>query len=350
MALQTTTIGSYPKPDYVPTPDWFRAQNVSLPDPTKSFDEYLHTHTEEVEELLVKGTHEAVFDQVNSGIDIPTDGEIRRENYIHYHCRHLEGIDFSHLTSKAMRAGSWVADVPTIVSPIKAVDRFLPEEWQIAQSVTRQPVKMTIPGPMTITDTLADAYYGDDSRLGADLAQALNEEILALAEAGCTWIQVDEPVFAREPEKALAYGIDNLERCFFGVSEHVNRAVHICCGYPDQVNNEDYPKADPSAYFQLSEGLDTSSIQTVSIEDAHRYNDLSLLERFTSTTVIFGTIAIARTRVEPLEEISTRLAAALEHIDANRLMVAPDCGLGMLDRNTVLAKMTNMVTAAKSLG
>ena len=350
MALLTTTIGSYPKPHYVPTPDWFRAQNTSLPDPTRSYDEYLHAHTEEIEALLVKGTQEALLDQVNAGIDVPTDGEIRRENYIHYHCRHLDGIDFSRLTSKAMRAGSWVAEVPTIVGAVKARGRFLPQEWQIAQSVTDHPVKITLPGPMTITDSVADVYYGDEKRLGADLADALNDEIQALAKAGCAWIQVDEPVFAREPEKALAFGIDNLERCFHGVPDHVKRAVHICCGYPDQVNNEDYPKANPLAYFQLSDGLEASSVHAVSIEDAHRHNDLSLLERFQSTKVIFGVIAIARTRVEPVEEITARLAEALQHIDATRLIVAPDCGLGMLERATVLEKMTNMVTAAQAVG
>jgi 5-methyltetrahydropteroyltriglutamate--homocysteine methyltransferase len=346
MALLTTTIGSYPKPDYVPTPDWFRAQSTSLTDPTRSYDEYLLTHPEQVEELLVKGTQEVLLDQVNAGINVPTDGEIRRENYIHYHCRHLDGIDFSRLTNKTMRAGSWVAEVPTIVSPVKARGRFLPQEWQIAQSITDQPVKMTLPGPMTITDSLVDAYYGDEKRLGAELAVALNEEIKALAEAGCTWIQVDEPVFAREPEKAIAFGIDNLDRSFFGVPEYVKRAVHICCGYPDQVDNEAYPKADPSAYFQLSDGIEASSVHAVSIEDAHRHNNLSLLERFTSTKVIFGVIAIARTRVEQVEEITIRLEEALQHIDSTRLIVAPDCGLGMLDRDTVLAKMKNMVAAA----
>ena len=350
MALLTTTIGSYPKPDYVPTPDWFRAQNTSLPDPTRSYDEYLQTHTEEVETLLVKGTQAAVLDQVNAGIDIPTDGEVRRENYIHYHCRHLDGIDFTHLTSKVMRAGSWVAEVPSIVGPVKARERFLPQEWKIAQAVTDRPVKMTLPGPMTITDTLADVYYGDEKRLGADLAEALNQEIQALAEAGCTWIQVDEPVFAREPGKALAFGIDNLERCFHGTPEHVTRAVHICCGYPDQVDNEDFPKADPLAYFELSDGIEASNIQAVSIEDAHRHNDLTLLERFITTKVIFGVIAIARSRVERVEEISARLGEALEHIDAKQLIVAPDCGLGMLDRDTVLAKMNNMVKAAQAAG
>ncbi|MFQ5793869.1 MAG: hypothetical protein ACE5JP_02335 [Candidatus Bipolaricaulia bacterium] len=161
---------------------------------------------------------------------------------------------------------------------------------------------------------------------------------------------MDEPVFAREPEKALAFGIENLERCFHGVPSHVVCVVHMCCGYPDKLDNEDYPKADPAAYFMLADAVDASSIQAVSIEDAYRYNDLTLLEHYTRTKVIFGVIAIARTRLEPVEEIAVRLTEALNHIDADRLIAAPDCGLGMLDHATVRAKLANMVTAARAVG
>ena len=124
----------------------------------------------------------------------------------------------------------------------------------------------------------------------------------------------------------------------------------MCCGYPDVVDNEDFPKASPDAYFRLAPPLNDAEIDAVSIEDAHRHNDLFLLEHFKNTTVILGVIAIARSRVESAEEIAARLKEALNHIDAKRLMVAPDCGLGMLNRETVLAKLENMVTAAKNLG
>ena len=349
MPLLTTTIGSYPKPAYIPTPDWFRARKLNLPDPTVAYDEFARSKPSDLERLLEQGTREVVQDQMNAGIDIPTDGEVRRDNYIYYHCRELEGIDFSRLTKKVMRAGTWEAEVPTIVGPIAPRDHFLPRDWQAAQSATDRPVKITIPGPLTIADSVADAYYQDERRLGAALADAINHEIQALAEAGCTWIQVDEPVFAREPEKALAFGIENLERCFHGAPASVTRGMHMCCGYPDVVDNEAYPKADPIAYFSLAPALDESSIQAVSIEDAHRHNDLSLLEHFTDTQVIFGVIAIARSRVEPVEEISSRLSQALEHMDAQRLVAAPDCGLGMLDRDTAVAKMKNLVAAAHAV-
>lgn len=350
MALLTTTIGSYPKPEYVPTPDWFRTGSSDRTEPTKAYDEYLRTQPEDSDARLVRGTHEAVRDQVEAGIDVPTDGEIRREHYIYYHCRHLDGFDFSRLTHKVMRSGTWEAEVPTVTGPIAAREHFLPDDWRVAQQATDHPIKITIPGPLTIADSTADAYYGDAKRLGAALADAINIEIKALAEAGCTWIQIDEPVFAREPEKALAFGIENLERCFHGVPDTVVRVTHMCCGYPDVLDNEDFTKADRNAYFRLAPALDASSIQAVSIEDAHRRNDLSLLEHFANTKVILGVVAIARSRVEPVEEIQTRLAEALSHIDADRLIAAPDCGLGMLNRDTTISKMINLATAAQAVG
>ena len=350
MPLKTTTIGAYPKPIYVSMPDWFRASERTLPDLTAAYSDYLHSGAADQAAVLDRATQEVVKAQVDLGLDIPTEGEIRRENYIHYHCRHLAGFDFEDLTEKVMRGGAWRAYVPTVKEAIRARKRFLVRDWQVAQSATKRPVKITLPGPLTITDSVADVYYEDEKQLGSDLAEAINIEIRALAEAGCRYIQVDEPLFAREPEKALAFGLDNLEHCFYKTPNSVIRTVHICCGYPDVVDNEDYPKADPAAYFQLAEALDYATLHAVSIEDAHRPNDLSLLELFTKTTVILGVLAIARSAVEPVEEIVSRLENALRRIDPERLIVAPDCGLGMLDRRIVVEKLQNMVTAAQSVG
>lgn len=350
MSLLTTAIGAYPKPDYVPTPDWFRVGGTGTEAPTKAFDEYLENLPDDIDELHDRATHEVIQDQVNVGIDIPTDGEIRRENYIHYQCRNFDGFDFANLTKVSLRNGAWVAEVPTITGPIHARDPILPRDYAIAQAATSHPVKITLPGPMTISGSTADAYYRDEAKLGAALAKALNQEVLALAAAGCTWIQIDEPLFARNTDKALAFGFENLERCFDGLPDHVTRTVHMCCGYPDRLDQDDFAKADPMAYFRLADGIDASSIQAVSIEDAHRYNDLTLLEKFRKTAVIFGSIGIARTRVETVEEIEARLRQALEHIDADRLIVGPDCGLGMLPREIVLAKLENMVTAVCRIG
>jgi 5-methyltetrahydropteroyltriglutamate--homocysteine methyltransferase len=349
MAILTTTIGAYPKPVYVPVPDWFQEEDTVKINSVEAYNRFMQNRPENVEILLDQATREVVKEQVRLGINYPTDGEIRRENYIHYHCRQLEGINFERLTEKVMRSGAWVNAVPTITGRIRTKDPFLPRDWQIAQSVTDCPVTATIPGPLTISDSVVDAYYGDDKRLCRDLADALNAEILALAEAGCLRIQVDEPLFARKPDKALAYGVEYLERCFHKVPRQVTRITHICCGYPSRVDDEDYFKASPEEYFRLAGPLDEAEIDAVSIEDAHRQNDLTLLERFRQTTVILGVIAIARTRVEAVDEIESRLQQALEHIEATRLMAAPDCGLGMLDHATVVVKLDHLVQAAKHI-
>ncbi len=350
MPLLTTTIGAYPKPDFVTLPDWFRAGGPNAEDPTGAYTAYLREADDDLEEILDRGTFAAVRDQVEAGIDVPTDGEIRRDNYIYYHCRHMDGFDFEGLTEKVMRSGAWTARVPTIRGPLAAGAPFLPRDWRIAQDATDRPVKITVPGPLTITDSVADAHYGDERAVGTALAEALNTEIRALAEAGCRWIQIDEPLFARYPEKTLDFGIENLARCFHGVPEEVARVMHMCCGYPEKLDQTDFMKADRAAYFTLADALgEAGVVDAISIEDAHCHNDLSLLERFGRVKVIFGAAAIAQSRVETVEEIIVRLRDALDHIEPERLIVGPDCGLGMLPREIAIAKMRNLVAAARAV-
>jgi 5-methyltetrahydropteroyltriglutamate--homocysteine methyltransferase len=348
--MLTTAIGAYPKPDEVPIKDWFqRDGGTDTAEPTAGYAETLRRYGPRLEAILDRATVEVVREQVDLGIDVPTDGEVRRENYIHYHCRHLAGIDFEHLTEKQMR-GHYQALLPTIRGPVQALRQpFLVRDWQVAQSATRNPVKITVPGPLTIGDSVADDFYRDPRIRGAALADALNVEIRRLAEAGCPVIQVDEPVFARRAEDALAFGLEHLERCFHKVPRGTERVVHVCCGYPDRLDAEDYPKAPQEAYLDLAGGLDEVAVDAVSIEDAHRPNDLALLERFARTKVILGVIAIAKSRVEEVEEVRARLRSALDHIDPQRLLAAPDCGLGLLGRDLARAKLKVLAEAAHSL-
>ncbi len=353
MALKTTCIGAYPKPGGLPVRDWFQLEHGH----TKAGSEVTRRYTEATRgdldalvSALDDASKQAVADQVACGIDVPTDGEQRRENYIHYHCRHLDGFDFENLTHKVLRNGAYETDLPTIRSKITAQEEhFLDRDWKVAQSVSLHPVKITVPGPVTIMDTTANAFYDDDRQLAFDLADALNYEIRALAAAGCKYIQVDEPLFARKPDAALDYGMEALERCFDGVADDVTRVVHMCCGYPNHLDDTTYMKADPQSYFRFAGAIDRSSINQISLEDAHRHNDLSLLEQFKNTTVIFGAIAIAKSAVEPSEVIATRLKQALQHIDRERLWVGPDCGLGFLGRDLAMTKLKNMVEAARSV-
>jgi len=350
MPLLTTCIGAYPKPAFVRLPDWFNIPaGPDTANPTNSWLRAMEELGPESQAIINRGIGEVIADQVEAGIDIPTDGEIVRENYIHYHCRHLQGFDFDNLTEKELRNGAYTAHLPTITGPVSLKAPFLAPEWLSAQRLTEKPLKITLPGPMTIGDTNVDAYYQDPKTLGQDLADALNQDILALAQAGCKYIQIDEPLFARKPDAALAYGFENIERAFHGCPDTVVRTVHMCCGYPDRLDSADYPKADPSAYQQIADAIEQSSIHAISLEDAHRHNELTLLEHFKSTTVILGSVAIAKRRVETVEEIRERLLAALNHIDAGRLVAAPDCGLGLLDRGLAVAKLRNLCVAAKSV-
>jgi len=353
MAIATTCIGSYPKPDYVPIQDWFeidKGLTSTSGEVTKRYSEIMANAGEETEALFIKATQAAIEDQIACGIDVPTDGEQRRENYIHYHCRHFAGFDFENLTRRELRDGAYSAELPTIVGPISPKgNHFLDDDFQIAQSFTDRPVKITVPGPLTIMDTTVNSMYDNERELAFDLADALNFEIRALANAGCKYIQVDEPLFARNVERALEYGTECLDRCFEGVSGGVTRVMHMCCGYPEHLDDEKYQKADQQSYFKLAEAVDASTVDQISIEDAHRHNDLSLLEKFSVSTVIFGCVTIAQSRIEPVEKIAIRLQAALDHIDRDRLVAAPDCGLAMLGRELAMAKLKNLHQAAMSL-
>ena len=217
MPLKTTTIGSFPKPKSAPIQDWFMGEKSEEERKASkgllanwspgAYEKSLQAAGDNVENLFLESIKEVVTDQVSAGIDVPTDGEVRRENYIHYHCRHLKGIDFNQLTKKVARTGNYECLLPTIVNTIEAQDSFLVHDWSLAQNISSQPVKITIPGPMTISDTIANKYYTSNNQLGKDLAKAINVEIKRLVVAGCKYIQVDEPLFARKPKEAIEYGI-----------------------------------------------------------------------------------------------------------------------------------------------
>ena len=349
MPLSTTCIGAYPKPEYVPIQDWFQVGHDDENYNEKVLAGWEKSQTEEARELLDKATREVVADQIACGIDVPTDGEVRRDNYVHYQCRHFEGFDFNNLTERVLRNGAYTAKLPTIRSQIRhSGQSVLIRDWQIAENAAGRSVKITLPGPMTISDTTADAYYNDPKKLAEDLADALNAEILALAEAGCRHIQVDEPIFARKPTDALAYGMDTLARCFHKVPQHVTTAVHMCCGYPDRLDATDYPKADPHSYIEIAKSVDGITDQ-ISIEDAHRHNPSNLFALFESSRIIVGFVKIASSEIESVEQIHARMTEILQVLPPERVVAAPDCGLGFLSRELAMTKLRNLCLAAKSV-
>lgn len=349
--LETTTIGSFPKPKFVPVRDWFdisrETGGMNSSQTTTDYTADIKNVDERHEPLFIRAAKEVIEIQLRSGVSIPTDGEVRRENYIHYHCRHLDGFDFDNLENRVLRDGAYETDLPAIRSTIAHSGRsYGAHDYRASQSVSPRPVKFTLPGPLTIMDTTADCFYNDRPRLNAVLAETVNREILALVDAGCQYIQVDEPLFAREVDDALSFGIEGLERCFHGVPKSVTRVVHMCCGYPDHLDDTEYKKADPGSYHRLASAIDTAAFDQISIEDVHCCNDLNLLDKLQKKTVIFGAVAVARSRVETVDQIEARLNEVLNHIDRDRLVVAPDCGLGFLSPELAEAKLTVMCQAA----
>ncbi len=348
MPIPTTCIGAYPKPEYVPISDWFQVAHDAEDYNERVTQGWSEEVMEDAAALFDKATAEAVADQIACGIDLPTDGEIRRENYVHYQCRHFAGFDFENLTERSMRNDAYTTYLPTIRSKIAAQDnQTLVRDWQVAEAAAGRPVKITLPGPMTISDTTADAFYGDPAALARDLADALNTQVRALAAAGCRNIQVDEPIFARKPNEALDYGMDTLARCFHGVPDEVNRVVHMCCGYPCELDDADYPKADQDSYMQIAKAVDGLTDQ-ISIEDAHRYNPADLFEQFEQSSLIVGFVTVASSRVEPVDEIRARMETVLAHLPREKLVAAPDCGLGFLGRELAMTKLSNLTKAARS--
>ena len=346
--MLSTVIGSFPKPSYLNITDWFKADaGTDTAYPTKLYNREIKELGNTAEEIFQKATREVIDDQIECGIDIITDGEIRRENYIHYHCRHIDGIDFDRLTKKIARTGNYECYLPTITKKIKASKKFLVDDWIDNQRFSSKPVKITIPGPLTFSDTISNEYYSSVKEMTKDFAEAINIEIKRLDQAGCKYIQVDEPLFARKPEEALDFGIEQIERCFHGCSKNIEKIIHICCGYPDKLNAIDYPKAPLVSYFDISSALDDSIVNTISIEDAHRHNNLKLFELYKKSKIIIGLIKIASSSIETVDEINERIKLVLEHINKERLIVAPDCGLGLLNRDLAKIKLKNLVAASK---
>ena len=351
--MLTTCIGSYPKPSGAPLADWFDLQRdggkMSDGKNTRNYTRAIAQHTPPaLEALFEQAIKQILDDQINAGIDIPTDGEARRENYIHYHCRHLTGFDFEQLTQRQIREGAAAYELPTIRGAINIREiGFLARDYKMAQALSSKPVKVTVPGPLTIMDTCADNYYHDRHKLHNQLAECVNKEVRALAEAGCRYIQLDEPLLARQLDDARAFAMEGVAHCFYKADKNAERVLHICCGYPEYLDQDDYAKADIHCYNALADDLDRLPIQQLSIEDAHCHNNLSLLEKFNYLTIVLGVIAVAKSAIETADEIETRIRQALEHIDLERLMIAPDCGLGLLSREQAIAKLTAMCQAVK---
>lgn len=336
--LTTTVIGSWPKPTWLSESGW--AIDRWDIDRTWKFE------GEQLRRKQDEGTEWALREQEATGVDIVSDGEERRDNYICYHCRHLDGFDFEQRVRKTVKAGAYDLAVPTVTGPVASRQVFLPADYQFVRDRTDRPVKMTLPGPMTIIDLAKDEYYGDEVVLAMDLAAAIRVEVEALALVGCDIVQFDEPAFVRYPEKVFEYGLRALEGCFDGITG-ITTVVHICCGAPSDLEGQ--PKANAEYYASIASALAISKIDQISIEGAHRPLDLEVLQKFGKKDIIFGLVDIGERCVETVEEIENRVRGVLNHVEPDRLLLGPDCGMIYLDPEVAKAKLTNLVSAAHRL-
>jgi len=349
-ALTTTVIGSMPKPKYLNIPCWVK-DGIEVKDFVAEYNKAMsEQHSEDFENQLRRATQEVIDVQKKAGLTTLTDGELRREKYIYGFCRHLNGFDFVNTKKKLCRNGAWEGLLPRIVSKIghKSEMGFIAKEWKWSQKMSNIPVKVTIPGPMTVMDTFCNDFYEDERTLFQDLVNCINIELKMLAEAGCKQIQVDEPVLVRYPERALSHGIDYLSQCLDGLPRHVFTTLHACCGYPTYLDQTDYLKADKDAYIKIASKVDNAGFDAFSIEDTHRRNDSALFHAFKKTKVVLGVIDVVKSRVETVEEIQEHIQDVLKHIPKDQLIIAPDCGLIFLPLDLAEQKLANMVKAATS--
>ena len=328
-------VGSLPKPEWLAEPRQLRAP-WRLP-----------------EDVLLAGqddaTSVAIHLQERAGMMVVTDGEQRRRHYISHFCEALPAFDYDRLVDKTTRGGKYPARVPTIVDKVRWTQPILLRDLAFGLTHAAWPVKITLPGPLTIADTAFAEAYADEEELVMDLAAALNEEAKALARLGPGIIQFDEPVFNAEPEKARAIGIAALNRAVQDVP--CATAVHICYGYGTEVVLQ-WKNANTNwgQYEQLLPLLAESNVTILSLEFAAPKLDPAVLELAGDKRIAFGCVDVSPAPAEPVEVVADRIRGALKYVPPERLFPSTDCGMAPLDRPLAVDKMLVLGHAAKLVG
>ncbi|HSW99488.1 MAG TPA: hypothetical protein VLH38_00450 [Patescibacteria group bacterium] len=346
----TAIVGSYPKPKYLyPKTDARTLIN--------SAGFLFLQHQKEVGDkaftaLLDKATAEAIADQNEAGIDIVTDGEERRGQYVMHILKGLDGIDFEHLEHVQYRGGVYERDVPTITSRIAFKKPISVDDFLFTKERATTIPKICLPGPSTAIDSLADHFYdGNLEQAAYDYATAIHHEVAALIAAGCRVIQFDDPVLLRFPDRAKSWGIQSLEKCFEGFEDQATFIVHICRGYPNkplEKQGVDY-KANKEYYEEVLSWLSSSKLDIISIEGAQSNLDLSILPAIGKKSVMLGVLDVGVNKVESVESLVARGKEALRFIPKDQLILAPDCGMLELTRTAARKKLKNLALAAEIL-
>ena len=327
--IATTTIGSFPRPEWLAATDRsrviFRLEGAAL------------------KEAQDDATTLNMQTQDQIGLDLLTDGEQRRTGFIDHILAAFEGFDLNETAVKKIyRRREQERLVPRIVGKVKRRSAAVVDDFHFAKSQTSKPIKMAVPGPMTVIDSTIDETYNDESTLAMDIAAALNAELRDLQTAGCDVLQIDEPAMTRYHEKVFAYGARALDRCLEGIQTPT--IVHLCYGYPGgfgQQHQYEYP--------ELLTELMKTKIGGFAVEFARSNYDPAVLSICKGRLVMFGCVDPSDTPAPPLASVVARVREALKYIEPKNLLLAPDCGLMTISRELANTKARLLVNAAREL-
>jgi 5-methyltetrahydropteroyltriglutamate--homocysteine methyltransferase len=331
----TSLVGSYPQPEWLIDraklagrfPPRVRAKELWRPAP-----EYLAQAQDDATRVAIRAQEEA-------GLDVVTDGEIRRESYSNHFATALSGVDIDHPGQALDRSGH-PNPVPRVVGDIVRPGPIQRPDLEFLRAHTDRAVKVTVPGPFTMSQQAQDDHYGDPRSVALAYADAVNQEIKDLFAAGADIVQLDEPYMQARPDAAREFGLEALNRALDGVRG--STAVHICFGYAAIIHER------PSGYSFLPELADCPA-DMISIETAQSNLDPSVLKDLSGKTIILGVIDLSDPAVETPETVAGRVRRALPYVDAENIVLAPDCGMKYLPRESADGKMRAMVDAAELL-
>ncbi|MCA1455730.1 5-methyltetrahydropteroyltriglutamate--homocysteine methyltransferase [Bradyrhizobium sp. BRP22] len=332
--LPTTVVGSYPQPEWLVD----RAM-LSKVVPRTRLHAMWRLPAEHLEEAQDDATIVAIRDMERAGIDIVTDGEIRRESYSNRFATALEGIDDENPAIITARTGSTPTPVPRVVGPVKRTRAVELHDMQFLRENTDRAAKITLPGPFTMSQQAKNEFYKDDEELAMAFAEAVNAEALELQKAGADVIQLDEPWVRNNPDLAKRYAVKAINRALEGLT--VPTVVHLCFGYAAVVPGS----TKPAGYSFLGELNDTTADQ-ISIEAAQPKLDLGVLKELSSKKIMLGVLDLGNPEIESVDTVAGRIRNGLKLVPAERLVVAPDCGMKYMPRHVAFGKLKAMCDAA----
>jgi 5-methyltetrahydropteroyltriglutamate--homocysteine methyltransferase len=331
--LPTSLVGSYPQPDWL-----IDRQMLSKRMPPRvRAGELWRVAPEWLDQAQDDATLLAIRDQERAGLDILTDGEVRRESYSNRFATALDGVDLDNPGNIVSRSGHSI-QVPRVVGSIRRRHPLQVRDLQFLRANTDRQIKITVPGPFTMSQLVQNDYYDREETMALDYAAAVNEEIQDLFAAGADYVQIDEPYMQAYPDKAREYGVAALNRALEGANG--TTAVHICFGYAALVAGR------PAGYSFLPE-LTQCPVQQISIETAQSALDCAVLEKLPGKTIILGVLDLSTHEVESAETVAARIRRALPFVKPEKMIIAPDCGLKYLPRDVAFGKMRAMVEGAR---